>query len=87
VWMENVKQLFRGPGSPIYLPACVFVVDVRENNAFYAWVAEPHAEGQGATLRFHETGIFHPLDTAAVNEIADRVRAWYQALPRRLQSA
>src|SRR6478752_4096501 len=27
-WMQNIEQLFRGSGSPIYLPVCVFVVNV-----------------------------------------------------------
>jgi hypothetical protein len=35
-WMEDVKPLFRGRGRPISLPVCVFVVNVRENQAFYA---------------------------------------------------
>lgn len=86
-WMQNAKGLFRGRGSPIHLPVCVFVVDVRENNAFYAWVAEPQVEVKGATLRFHETGTFHPLDSAAVSDIIDRVKAWYQVLSNQLMPA
>jgi hypothetical protein len=86
-WMQNVKQLFRGRGSPIYLPVCVFVVNVRKNKAFYAWVAEPQVEAKGATLRFHETGTFHPLDPAAVSDIIDRVKAWYDVLPNQLMPA
>jgi hypothetical protein len=83
-WMENVQQLFRGPGSSIYLPVCVFVVNVRDNKALYAWVAEPQVEAKGATLRFHESGTFHPLDSAAVGDIIDRVKAWYHVLPNQL---
>ncbi len=86
-WMQNVKQLFRGRGSPIYLPVCVFVVNVRENKAFYAWVAEPQVEAKGATLRFHETGSFHPLDPAVVSDIIDRVKTWYHVLPSQLMPA
>ena len=86
-WMQNVEPLFRGRGGPISLPMCVFVVNVRENKAFYAWVAEPQVEAKGATLRFHETGTFHPLDPAAVSDIIDRVKAWYQALPNQLMPA
>ena len=85
--LPNVKQLFRGRGSPIYLPVCVFVVNVRENKAFYAWVAEPQVEAKGATLRFHETGSFHPLDPAAVSDIIDRVKTWYHVLPSQLMPA
>src|SRR5688572_28886297 len=38
-WTESVKQLFKKDKSAIYLPACVFVVNVRSNDAAYAWVA------------------------------------------------
>jgi hypothetical protein len=86
-WMQDVQQLFRGPGSPIYLPVCVFVVNVRDNKAFYAWVAEPQVEAKGATLRFHESGTFHPLDSAAVSDIIDRVKSWYHVLPNQLMPA
>jgi len=83
-WMRSVKQLFRGPGSRIYLPVCVFVVNVRDNKAVYAWVAEPLVVPDGAKLRFHEQGAFHPLDPTAVSGIIDRVNAWYEALPKQL---
>jgi hypothetical protein len=86
-WMENVKPLFRADRSSVFLPACVFVVNVRDNRAYYAWVAEPQVQSKGATLRFHETGDFHDLDRAAVNEIVDRVKAWYDVLPKQLMPA
>ncbi len=86
-WMPKVKQLFRGLDSPVYLPMCVFVVNVRENKAFYAWMAEPQLEAKGATLRLHETATFHPLDPAAVSDMIDRVKAWYQALSDQLMPA
>jgi Domain of unknown function (DUF4365) len=86
-WMQVVQQLFRGRGSRIYLPVCVFVVNVRENKVFYAWVAEPRVEAKGATLLFHETGTFQPLDPDAVSDIIDRVKAWYQVLPNQLMPA
>lgn len=86
-WMQAVEPLFRGRGGPVSLPTCVFVVNVRENAAFYAWVAEPQIEAKGATLRFHQAGTFRPLDPAAVDDIIDRVKAWYQVLPRQLMPA
>ena len=61
--------------------------NVRENKAFYTWVAEPQVESKGATLRFHETGTFLPLDAAAVSDIIDRVKAWYGVLPNQLMPA
>ena len=57
------------------------------SKAFYAWVAEPQVEAKGATLRFHETGLFHPLDPAAVSDIIDRVKTWYHVLPSQLMPA
>jgi hypothetical protein len=68
----------------IYLPVCVFVVNVPDNKALYAWVADPQVEVKSATLRFHESGIFHPLDSAAVSGIIDRVKAWYPVPPSQL---
>ncbi len=86
-WMQIVTPLFKPNGGMIYLPACVFVINVRDNRAFYAWVAEPTVETKGATLRFHEHGAFRDLDVAAVGQIVDRVKAWYDALPKQLQPA
>lgn len=83
-WLPNVQPLFRGSDRSIHLPVCVFVVNVRENKAFYAWVAEPQIEAKGATLRVHETGAFHPLDSVSVRDIIDRVKMWYQVLPNQL---
>lgn len=83
-WMPSVKHLFRRAGSKIYVPVCVVVVNVRDNEAVYAWVAEPQVEPKRATLRFHEKGAFRPLDAAAVDEIVDRVKAWYDVLPHQL---
>ena len=86
-WMPNIEQLFRSNGSPIYLPTCVFVVNVRENRVSYAWLTEPLIEAKGATLRYHEDSEFHKLDTAAVNGIVDRVKARYEMLHRQLVPA
>lgn len=79
-WAENVKQLYRAGNH--YLPACVFVINVRNNDAAYAWLAEPQVNGSAAKLNFFDRPDFHPLDEAAVDEIVLRVRGWYDAMPR-----
>lgn len=84
-WMENVKHLFGPYGSAVYLPVCVFVVNVRDNRAAYAWVAEPSVSDRGAGLRFHEQPTFQNLDATAVGQVVDRVKVWYDALPHQLQ--
>ena len=64
------------------MPTCAFVLNVRDNHAFYAWMAEPLIEEKGAKLRFPHVGDFHDLDRTAVNSIVDRVKAWYDVLPK-----
>lgn len=81
-WMEDVKQLFR-TGTNFYLPACVIVVNVRDNQAEYAWLAQPYIEPGKTRLDFFEQGVFLPLDSHAVDQIIDQVAAWYHAAPWR----
>jgi hypothetical protein len=81
-WTENVKPLYKS--GNFYLPACVFIINVRENKASYAWVAEPHVKGNIAELAFFDHPDFHSLDEGAVDGIVNRVRDWYNALPRKL---
>ena len=83
-WMRDVKQLFPRSGIHTYLPTCVFVVNVRDNTAYYAWAAEPKAEAKSAVLKFYEKGDFRPLDAAAVDSIVDQVKAYYRELPKQL---
>jgi uncharacterized protein DUF4365 len=83
-WLQSVNPLFRVNPQAIYLPACVFVVNVRDNHALYAWVAEPLVENESAKLLFHPPGDFHDLNKAAVDEIVGRVNQWYDVLPRQL---
>lgn len=83
-WIEGVKELFHLGPSKFYLPACVFVVNVRDNGALYAWVAEPLIEENGVRLKFLPPGAFRDLDQSAVDEIVERVRAWYEVMARQL---
>lgn len=85
-WMRNVQTLFRGGSEHPYLPTCVVVVDIRDNKAQYAWIAEPIArpDGDGAILRIHPIAAFHELDDAAVTAIVRRVKAYYDVTPKQL---
>lgn len=83
-WVQNVKQLFPAAGGQLYLPTCAFVVNVRDNKTVYAWIAEPVAETDGATLQFHQAPTFHELNDTAVTEIVGRVRAYYDVMPKQL---
>jgi hypothetical protein len=83
-WTESVKQLYK-PGR-FYLPACVFIINIRSNEATYAWVAEPQVEGKSARLGFFEHPDFHSLDRDAVDHIVNRGRQWYDAIPRSVKT-
>ena len=83
-WIKGVRELFQPANSSIYLPTFVVVVNVRDNQSLYAWVAEPLVEAQGAKLRFPPPADFRVLDRAAVDEIVNRVKAWYDSLSRQL---
>ena len=83
-WGQSVKQLFRTGGEQIYLPTCVFLVNVRDNQAQYSWIAEPIAGADRATLKFHQAPIFEELSDASVAEIIRRVKAYYDVMPKQL---
>jgi hypothetical protein len=83
-WVAKVEPWFQHPHKPNWLPSCVFVINVRENKAHYAWLVEP-LDDHPAGLKSFLAPTFQPLDAAAVDQIVERVKAWYQALPRQLQ--
>jgi serine/threonine protein kinase len=81
-WLRSVEPLFPADGHAggrLSRPACVFVINVRDGRAGYAWLAEPLVEAAGATLRSHPKVVFADLDATAVHAIVDRVKAWYDA--------
>jgi hypothetical protein len=82
-WEGTLRQQFAN-GS-MSLPACLFLVNVKTNEAHYSWIAEPVMADNAVELRFDTDGDFHLLNLEAVNEIVDRVRNWYKHLPKQLQ--
>lgn len=61
----------------LFMPACLFLVDVRSNQMWYGWLAEPILEANGAKLEMSSKPDVHPLTTDSIDEIVDRVSAWY----------
>jgi hypothetical protein len=66
-------------------PTCLFVIDVSNNRASFAWLAEPRIERGRATLDSAKVAAFQPLDAEALNQIVGRVSAWHAALRQMLQ--
>jgi hypothetical protein len=60
-WLAQAKQLFRPASNSIYLPVCLFVVNVRSNEVLYTWLAEPFIEDASAKLKFLPADDFHEL--------------------------
>lgn len=66
--------------GPFPFPVCLFFFTMEETQAWYTWVAEPVVDpGKGAALKMHETAVCRELSDAAMDEIVDRVNAWYDA--------
>ena len=71
---ETIQQ------GPFPFPVILFFFTMEKNQAWYTWVAEPIVLPQGlATFRLHDEAQCRPLHDQAVDEIVDRVNAWYDA--------
>jgi hypothetical protein len=67
--------------GPFARPVCLFLFAMDHDRAWYTWVAEPYASGDGtAGLRPASEPDCLPLDQRALRGILARVDAWYDAL-------
>ena len=83
-WLEDVKELFRINESSMYLPTCVFVLDIRNNHPLYTWIAEPTVQAESVSVQIRRPDCFHELNQTAVDLIVDQVKSFYDAFPRQL---
>jgi hypothetical protein len=61
-------------------PVCLFFFTVREEQAFFSWLAEPVVNGDGPKLVHHTQANCVELTDALLGEVVDRVVAWYDAI-------
>ena len=61
-------------------PVCLFFFTVREEQAFFSWLAEPVVNGDGPKLIHHTAGNCVELTDALLEDVVDRVVAWYDAV-------
>ncbi len=74
-FLQKIKR--RGPRS---FPTCLFFFTMKENQGWYAWVAEPVVTTDGKPrLRMHEHALCQPLNKAAVNDLVAQVDWWFDA--------
>jgi hypothetical protein len=61
-------------------PVCLFFFTVREEQAFFTWLAEPVVNGDGPKLVHHTQANCVELTDALLADVVDRVVAWYDAV-------
>jgi hypothetical protein len=83
-WVESIRNAYQAHVGEFFLPTCLFLMSIRENRAYYCWIAEPQTEGNSAKLLFHHSFDLHDLDKEAVDRIVQQVKAWYDVLPAQL---
>jgi hypothetical protein len=75
-WLKG----FRRHGAFPY-PVCLFFFTMREDRAFYTWLLEPVITPQGKPKLASGTAPdCRQLDSEALDDIVNRVSAWYDAL-------
>jgi hypothetical protein len=61
-------------------PVCLFFFTVREEQAFFTWLAEPVVNGDGPKLVHHTQANCVALTDDLLAGVVDRVVAWYDAV-------
>jgi hypothetical protein len=57
-------------------PVCLFFFTVRDEQAFFSWLAEPVVNGDGPKLVLHTQANQVELTDAWLGDVVDRVVAW-----------
>lgn len=61
-------------------PVCLFFFTVREEQAYFSWLAEPVVNADEPRLVHHTTANCVELTDALLGEVVDRVITWYDAV-------
>src|SRR5262245_63005059 len=61
-------------------PVCLFFFTIREEQAFFTWLAEPVVNGDSPKLVHHTQANCVELTDALFAAVVDRVVAWYDAV-------
>ena len=61
-------------------PVCLFFFTVREEQAYFSWLAEPVVNGHGPKLVHHTQANCVELTDALLGDVVERVVAWYDAV-------
>jgi hypothetical protein len=70
---------FRGMRKFTY-PVCLFFFSVREERAFFSWLAEPVVNGGAPKLVHHENANCVELTDEVLGQAIERIVGWYDAV-------
>ena len=71
----SVQKFLRYPELPY--PICLIYFTMVDNAGYYTWLTEPIIEDGSARLKRHEEADCHVLDRTGLDDVVDRVSAWY----------
>ncbi len=61
-------------------PVCLFFFTMREEQAFFSWLAEPVVTDAGPKLVHHDKADCEELTDKLLGQVVDQVVAWYDAV-------
>jgi hypothetical protein len=61
-------------------PVCLFFFTMREEQAYFSWLAEPVVNGHAPKLVHHEKAQCVELTDEVLSQVVERVVAWYDAV-------
>ena len=61
-------------------PVCLFFFAMREEQAFFSWLAEPVLKGETPKLIHHERANCVPLTDELLAQVVENIVAWYDAV-------
>lgn len=77
--LGSTMGFFQGLRKFTY-PVCLFFFTMREEQAFFSWLAEPVVQEDGPKLVHHTKANCVELTDAVLGDAVDRVVEWYEAV-------
>jgi len=77
--LEPTMGQFRGMRKFTY-PVCLFFFTLREEQAFFSWLADPVVNAGAPKLVHHEKAACVPLTDELLGQVIEQVVAWYDAI-------
>jgi hypothetical protein len=77
--LEPAMGQFRGMRKFTY-PVCLFFFTVRDEQAFFSWLAEAVVNGSAPKLVHHDKASCVPLTDELLGRVIEQIVAWYDAV-------